>query len=185
MVLSGLAMGTVFDVYRVACHRFSVRRWMLPGLDLLYWAAATLGVFRVLLQHNNGEIRLYVFLGLGIGITGYFGLFSPWVVRISSWSFRAAAWTFSALLKTARLLLIVPLGWMLKAIAKLLDVVFLVFAALLLWIGRLALRPLRPLGVRLWRLLLPVRRRLAPMAEAARRIGSALRRIRDLFRGKD
>ncbi|RIE01364.1 hypothetical protein D3H35_23625 [Cohnella faecalis] len=55
MVLCGLSMGTVFDVYRVAARRFHIARWMLPPLDLIYWAAATLCVFAVLLRYNHGK----------------------------------------------------------------------------------------------------------------------------------
>lgn len=184
MMLCGLAMGLAFDVYRVASHRFHVARWLLPALDAAYWAAATLGVFTVLLTSNQGEVRLYVFLGLGIGVTGYFGLLSSWMVRITGKLIDA----FKALVlfawRVVRALLIVPVLWVVRLLAKLLDILFIVTAAAVLWTGKLLLRPFGALGRRLWAGLLPVRRKLAPVVNAYRRFRERMRQIRDIFRKK-
>ena len=184
MMLCGLAMGLAFDVYRVASHRFHVARWILPALDAAYWAAATLGVFAVLLTSNQGEVRMYVFLGLGIGVTGYFGLFSPWVVRIAGKLIDALKTLALFAWKLVRILLVVPVFWVVRLLAKLLDILFIVTAAALLWTGKLLLGPFGALGRRLWAALLPVRRRFAPAVNAYRRFRERLRQIRDIFRKK-
>ncbi|TVX95805.1 spore cortex biosynthesis protein YabQ [Cohnella terricola] len=184
MMLCGLAMGLVFDVYRVASHRFHVARWLLPGLDVAYWAAATLGVFSVLLNHNQGEVRLYVFLGLGIGVTGYFGLFSGFVVKLSGKLIDIVKALSRFVWKLTDTLAIVPFLWIVRLLAKLLDVLFIVTAALVLWIGKLLLKPLSRLGGWLWAKLLPVRRKFAPVVNLYRRTRERIRQIRDIFRKK-
>ncbi|OXS54664.1 spore cortex biosynthesis protein YabQ [Cohnella sp. CIP 111063] len=184
MMLCGLAMGLAFDVYRVASHRFHVARWLLPALDVAYWAAATLGVFSVLLASNQGEVRMYVFLGLGIGVTGYFGLLSPWMVRFTGKLIDIVKSLSLFVWRLVRALLIVPVLWVVRLLAKLLDILFVVTAATLLWTGKLLFKPFGALGRWLWIKLLPARRRLAPVADAYRRFRDRLRQIRDIFRKK-
>jgi len=184
MMLCGLAMGLVFDVYRVASHRFHVARWLLPALDAAYWAAATLGVFAVLLASNQGEVRMYVFLGLGIGVTGYFGLLSSWMVRLTGRLIDIIKSLLLFLWRLVRALLIVPLLWVVRLLAKLLDIVFVVTAAVLLWTGKLLFKPLAGLGAWLWVKLLPVRKKLAPVVRAYVRFRERIRQIRDIFRKK-
>ncbi len=184
MILCGLAMGTAFDVYRVATHRFHVARWLLPGLDVVYWAAATLAVFNLLLNHNHGEVRMYVFLGLGIGVTGYFGLFSGTVAKVSGWVFEQLRRLLRVLWQIGDSLAFKPLKWMVRLLAKLLDIVFIVTAALLLWLGKLLYKPLSGLFGWLWTKLLPVRRKFEPVVRTWHRAKSKWREIVEVFRGK-
>jgi spore cortex biosynthesis protein YabQ len=184
MMLSGLAMGLAFDVYRVACHRFSARRWTLPGLDLIYWALATLLVFRVLLDSNAGEVRLYVFLGIGIGITGYFGLFSRPLIRAISFLFRVVQNVLLFLWRAVLIVLVRPVQFVVRLIARVLDIAFIITAALLLWTGRLVLRPFAPLGRWIWRLLLPVRQALRPIGDTWRSIRNKMKQILDILKRK-
>ncbi|XID91800.1 spore cortex biosynthesis protein YabQ [Paenibacillaceae bacterium WGS1546] len=184
MMLCGLAMGLVFDVYRVASHRFRVARWLLPGLDVVYWAAATLCVFAVLLNSNQGEVRLYVFLGLGIGVTGYFGLLSGWTVKLSGKMIDLLQSASRIGVKILRAVVGAPVFWVVRILAKLLDIAFIVTAALLLWVGKLLLKPFASLGRLIWTRLLPVRRKFAPLVNAWRRMRERIRQIRDLFKKK-
>ncbi|MFD0674817.1 spore cortex biosynthesis protein YabQ [Cohnella sp. GCM10027633] len=179
MILSGLAMGTVFDVYRVASHRFHVARWLLPGLDVVYWAAATLAVFSLLLDSNHGEVRMYVFLGLGIGVTGYFGLFSRTVAKLSGWLIERLQQLSRLLWRIGNALVFKPVRWIVRLLAKILDITFIVTAALLLWVGKLLYKPLSGLAKLAWKLLLPVRVRLRPPAMRVVRAG---RYARDKWR---
>jgi spore cortex biosynthesis protein YabQ len=184
MMMCGLAMGTVFDVYRVASHRFHVARWLLPALDVVYWAAATLGVFSILLESNQGEVRMYVFLGLGIGVTGYFGLFSGWVVKLSGSLIDILKSLFRFIGKLVNTLLLIPFLWIVRLLAKLIDILFIITTAILLWLGKLLLRPLSAFGRWLWPKLLPIRRRFSPVVRVYNRILERWRQIRDMLKKK-
>jgi spore cortex biosynthesis protein YabQ len=184
MMMCGLVMGTVFDVYRVASHRFHVARWLLPALDVVYWAAATLSVFSILLGSNEGEVRMYVFLGLGIGVTGYFGLFSHWVVKLSGKLIDIVKALLRSLWKMFNILLLIPFLWVVRLLAKLLDILFVITAAILLWLGKLLLKPILALGRWAWPKLLPVRRRFQPIVRTYNRVKERIRQVRDLWRKK-
>jgi spore cortex biosynthesis protein YabQ len=183
-MLCGLSMGLVFDVYRVASHRFHVARWLLPALDVIYWSAATLGVFSILLGSNQGEVRMYVFLGLGIGVTGYFGLFSQWVVKLAGKIIDILKSLFSFAWKLFNTLLLVPFLWIVQLLAKLFDILFIITAALLLWSGKLLSKPLALLGKWLWPKLLPIRRRFEPAVKTYARLREKLRQIRESLKRK-
>lgn len=79
MLISGSVLGVVFDSVRVVEGRYRFPRWSIHTLDLLYWVWAALFVFRTLYRTNEGELRLYVFLGLFLGVWIYF----LWLSRIT------------------------------------------------------------------------------------------------------
>lgn len=185
MMLCGLGMGTVFDIYRAAATRLRFRRWLLPAIDLLYWIAATLIVFRILLGVNYGEVRLYVFLGIGIGVCAYFGLFSSYVLRAAGWIFETLRKLGLLLWRIVRILLVVPLTWIVRTLASLLDAVFVVTAALLLWVVKLLLRPLGPPGRWLWDRLLPVRKQLNRAGQWFQRAAGRVKEVWRVLRGPD
>jgi spore cortex biosynthesis protein YabQ len=112
MVCTGLLIGLLFDVYRVI--RALIRRRFAGGLlmDLAFWLVATPVFFLMLLAGNWGELRLYVFLGVGMGLFVYFQLASARVlwslVAFTRWLGR----TVSVLLYTLVRLAGVPaLAW--------------------------------------------------------------------------
>lgn len=81
MFASGFVLGILFDLYRVLSVQLRFPRWMIPILDIVYWIAATLLVFRVLYISNQGQMRVIVFLGLIAGVGIYFPLFSRRTIR--------------------------------------------------------------------------------------------------------
>lgn len=179
MVLCGFCMGTAFDMYRVIVHRFRLPRWLLPALDLLYWTAATLVVFQVLRQQNGGEVRLYVFLGLGIGVTMYFALASAMVLRLTGWLLDGMRRIAYGIGKMFRFLIVSPAMMLVRFLAKVLDIVFIVTAALLLWLCRFLLVPLKPLGRYMWARMLPIRKKARQWLS---RWAAFCRKVREIFR---
>lgn len=81
IVLTGLILGLLFDSFRVM--RSILRpRWMIGSVaDLTYWLLATVIVFTALLFGNWGELRLYVFIGLLVGVSLYFKFLSRGTVK--------------------------------------------------------------------------------------------------------
>ncbi|WP_036653106.1 spore cortex biosynthesis protein YabQ [Paenibacillus pini] len=76
MLFSGVAMGMAYDSYRVLSGQLHFPKWTLHLLDLLYWSAAAVFVFRMLYISNYGQLRFYVFVGLFIGVWVYFLILS-------------------------------------------------------------------------------------------------------------
>lgn len=156
MLLSGVCMGVAFDSYRVVSNRLQIGRIWIPILDLLYWLAATLLIFRVLLTKNDGEVRIYVFLGLLIGIGFYFWLFSSTVISFVVWLIETINSVFRFLIRCFQLLVIKPLLLLYKLVrvllgfsvalalftVKLIGQLLRPFWLLLCWLLRPAIRPL-------------------------------------------
>lgn len=140
MLLSGLGMGTVFDGYRVVTNELKFPRWWLPVLDVIYWMAAALVVFRVLYASNNGEVRAYVFIGLAIGIVIYYFLFSRMVIAAVKWLIGAVRKLISFVLRCLDILIVKPL----LLLYKMVLVIFAFGSALTIFILKIVIQLVRP-----------------------------------------
>lgn len=173
MILSGAGLGMLFDIYRVLSREFYFPRWLTPPLDLLYWLAGTLAVFRVLYASNGGEVRLYVLLGLLLGISMHFALFSNTLIAMLRTAVHWFKWFVRLLIRLGDMLIVRPLIAMYRGI-----IVFLGFLlALSIFLGKLVLQLLHPL----WKMLLWISRALGRAllrwTQAERWLTPVLRRI--------
>ena len=184
----GAGAGLMFDLYRTATSRYAVLRRFVPALDVLFGILSAVWVFRVLLAVNHGQLRMYVFLGLAAGLAAYFALLSPAFVRIASRLFALAEGTLRILGRLVRFGILRPLGWSVRALARLADLAFLLAAALAVGLARLALVLLRPPSVWLARKTGPAFARMFPPAGRVRRAlraaGRAMSGLRRLTGGK-
>ncbi|HHX01321.1 MAG TPA: spore cortex biosynthesis protein YabQ [Firmicutes bacterium] len=80
---AGASMGFVFDLYRL------LRSWLRPGaiatfiMDLFFWVIIVPMAAIYLLIANWGELRLYVLIGICLGLAFYYLLISRTVFRIA------------------------------------------------------------------------------------------------------
>jgi spore cortex biosynthesis protein YabQ len=78
--LCGAVLGLLYDLLRVTRGHYRPNWLVGAGVDLLFWAVATLALSGGLFYGNWGEVRFYVVVGLLLGLGLYFWLASP-VVR--------------------------------------------------------------------------------------------------------
>lgn len=123
MVASGAGIGLLFDLYRVLAHELRFPKWLIPLLDLAYWAIATVGVFRVLFIGNFGQVRLFVFLGLFGGYTLYFLVLSNPSVKMIRFLIRIVERMIHFLVRTVEVCIIRPAIWLYKLVLILLGFV--------------------------------------------------------------
>jgi len=83
----GAAAGFCFDYYRVVRRACRLKKVGTYVGDAVFWLAATVIVFMLLLWGNWGEMRLYVLIGLGLGALLYFNLFSRPASRLIRFKF--------------------------------------------------------------------------------------------------
>lgn len=156
MLLSGLGMGVVFDGYRVVSNELRFPRWWLPVLDIMYWMAAAVAVFRMLYASNNGEVRAYVFLGLAIGVILYYWLLSKPVIAIVQWLIKAVRSLIAFIGKLIHILIIKPILLLYKTI-----IVILGFgSALTIFLLKIVVQLVRPIWLLLRWLAKPITRPL-------------------------
>lgn len=71
MSLNGAILGAVYDMYRVILRHWKFLRWASPILDFAFWIFSFAVVFWSLMWANNGDLRIYVFVVLGLGLLIY------------------------------------------------------------------------------------------------------------------
>ncbi|UKS26231.1 spore cortex biosynthesis protein YabQ [Paenibacillus sp. HWE-109] len=146
MVLSGIAIGAMFDVFRVLSGKLRLPRWTIPLVDMMYWIVATILVFRLLLYSNEGQVRIFIFLGMGIGVCFYFAFLTNVVVRFTLILIRIIVALYRFIAKTVEYILIKPIIGLYRLTVIILG--FLLAVAIFLY--RIVLQLLYPL----WRMLL-------------------------------
>lgn len=157
MVFSGHALGVIFDAYRVVSRELRLHRWLIPACDLLYWIAATLLVFRVLYAANLGEIRMFVFLGILLGISMYFAFVSPWTVRAVKQLIEIIRRAIALGIRLFILLIVRPLQFLYRCL-----IIFMGFLmALSVFLYKFVLQLLYPLWVILKWITRPLHRHVA------------------------
>ncbi|MDA8442570.1 MAG: spore cortex biosynthesis protein YabQ [Peptococcaceae bacterium] len=118
--MTGIVAGMIIDLYRVGCTLLKLRKIGLTIGDILTWLVISAVAFGLLLVGNWAEIRLYVVVGLVIGLMLY--------LRLASQTFRGVV--FRAV-NTIRWLIIGTLRTLIKPIK------------ILLWLMQFPLRVLR------------------------------------------
>jgi spore cortex biosynthesis protein YabQ len=72
LCLGGLLVGFLFDLYTAFRTVFRLQRGLLTNIgDLVYWLIVTVVVYVLLFITNGGEVRLYMFVGVVLGIWIY------------------------------------------------------------------------------------------------------------------
>lgn len=82
--ISGITISILFDIFRI---RRKV--WKAPNLltyfeDILFWIISAIILLYTVMKYTTGELRIYMFVGLFIGILIYFKFFSKLIVKFFS-----------------------------------------------------------------------------------------------------
>ncbi|RKN65783.1 spore cortex biosynthesis protein YabQ [Paenibacillus ginsengarvi] len=181
MAGSGAFMGALFDVYRVLSGQLRPPRWLVPLLDIGYWVVATLFVFRSLLYSNDGQVRMYVFLALLLGVWLYFKLFSWLTVRLVEWCIRFVKALIRFFLKTIEVIVIGPIRFLYRVLIVLIGFLW----AFTIFLGKIVLQLLYPFYALGRFLLRPLLKRLKMPGWLNRFLvlcGKGVQAVRRLFR---
>jgi len=123
MIISGMMLGVLYDIYRVVASQFHFRRWLISLLDIMYWILSALFVFRMLYLSNSGEVRFYVFFGLTIGIIFHYVYFSPLTIKIIILLIKWIKTLIGFVIRLFYLFIITPLKFMYRCILILFGII--------------------------------------------------------------
>ena len=98
-VLDGFIIGLLFDFFRILRKTFKTSDIITYIQDILFWILTGLVVLYSIFIFNNGEMRIYIFLGILIGIILYVLLFSKYVIKINVFIINKIKWFISIILK--------------------------------------------------------------------------------------
>ena len=70
-IITGIVIGILFDIFRVLRKCFKTADFITYLQDIVFWFLAGMITLFSIFKFNQGEIRIYVFLGIFIGILLY------------------------------------------------------------------------------------------------------------------
>lgn len=82
MIIVGMIIGVFFDLYQVLRGKSNPKRLVTDLFDILFSLLAVIIIFSALLYSNNGQVRVYVFGGVIVGLIIYYWLISKFVVKL-------------------------------------------------------------------------------------------------------
>jgi len=82
--LTGVAIGVLFDFFRILRRTIKTSNILTYIEDILFWILTGLLVLYNIWYFNNGEIRIYMFLGIIMGVLIYMSTLSNILIKIFS-----------------------------------------------------------------------------------------------------
>ncbi len=130
MLLVGIFLGAVFEVYRHFHKQYKFRKLILHFLDSCFWIMAALLVFYVLYTRAAGELRIYYFLFVIVGVTTHHLLLRQITMRVTNFLIYIISTITRTVKWVIKVLLINPVMFFWKIGKKLWNLVFLAITAL-------------------------------------------------------
>lgn len=81
--INGIFIGILFDIFRVLRKSFKTNDITTYFEDILFWILTGLSLLYSIFTFSNGEIRLYMFLGVFLGCLTYMMLISKYFIKIN------------------------------------------------------------------------------------------------------
>lgn len=116
-ILSGIIISIFFDLFRVLRKTFKTPDILTYIEDVIFWLVTGLFLILIIFRFNNGELRLYMFASLFIGIIIYMFTLSKYFILINS---------------KILLILIKPFSLIKKAFISIFNIFFKTFSKYLL-----------------------------------------------------
>ena len=79
---TGILIGLIFDIFRIIRKLFKTPDFLTYIEDICFWIISGLILIYFIFIFNNGEIRLYMFIAISLGIITYILTFSRFFVII-------------------------------------------------------------------------------------------------------
>lgn len=82
-VINGVIIGLIFDFFRILRISFKTKDFVTYIEDILFWIITGVILLYSIFIFNNGEIRLFMFIGVIIGILLYILLISKYIIKVN------------------------------------------------------------------------------------------------------
>ena len=81
--INGILIGLLFDIFRILRKSFKTSDIITYTEDLIFWILTGLLLLYSIFTFSNGELRLYMFLGVFIGCILYMIIISQYFIKIN------------------------------------------------------------------------------------------------------
>ena len=82
-IITGIILGIIFDIFRILRQSFKTSDLVTNIQDILFGLITGTIILTAIFMFNNGDLRLYLFLGIGFGVARYLLLFSKYFIKIN------------------------------------------------------------------------------------------------------
>ena len=82
-VINGIVIGLLFDFFRILRKSFKTNDFITYIEDILFWILAGIILLYPIFIFNDGEIRLFMFLAVLLGIIIYILSISSYIIKIN------------------------------------------------------------------------------------------------------
>jgi len=82
--MSGIIIGVLFDFFRILRRSIKTSNIITYIEDILFWILTGIFILFNIWYFNNGEIRIFMFLGIILGVFIYISTLSSIVIKIFS-----------------------------------------------------------------------------------------------------
>ena len=82
-IVNGVLIGILFDFFRILRKSFKTKDFVTYLEDILFWILTGFSILYFIFVFNNGEIRFFMFVAIGIGTIFYMKIFSSVFIKIN------------------------------------------------------------------------------------------------------
>ena len=83
-VIVGIIISFLFDIFRIFRKIYKFSNMLIYMQDILFWLLTGIIILQAIFKFNSGDIRIFLFLGIFVGVFIYISLFSIYVIKIGS-----------------------------------------------------------------------------------------------------
>lgn len=83
-VIVGVLIGLIFDLFRSLRKSIKTSNVATYIEDILFWIIVSFIIIGTILKYNYGELRLYIFIGIILGITIYLLTLSKIILKYTT-----------------------------------------------------------------------------------------------------
>jgi len=151
MFCGGMAMGAIYDLFRLLYEQLKLPRWTIIPMDITYWIVATILIFQMLYSSNQGQLRMFVFVGMVAGVLIYYFVLGQIVTKFYLFIFKMVTETYRIILKIFDIFLIRPAIFLYRVVV----ILFGFLKAIAIFLYKIMIQLLYPV----WKLMLWIKQR--------------------------
>lgn len=116
-IINGIIIGVLFDFFRILRKTFKTKDIITYLQDILFWILTGFIILYSTFTFNNGEIRIFMFIAILIGVVAYMTLISSYVIKINVTIINF----FKNIIQKIFNVLIMPFKWIYRVIKKIFN----------------------------------------------------------------
>lgn len=82
-IINGILIGLLFDFFRILRKTFKTKDLITYIQDIIFWILTGFIMLYSTFTFNNGEIRIFMFIAILLGVVFYMMLISSYVIKVN------------------------------------------------------------------------------------------------------